>query len=148
MCMDKIIVEAVSETMSMFGMNLVFDKLIVEDCIPVEDNINISIDLYKGLEGRIVLGLNENTALRIVSAMMGGMQVQELDSMAESALGELLNMTAGSAVAKLNHPDLIDISTPIIIKDNELGNDINKERYKNFLFRIEDQDCNIFLLQK
>ncbi|MBE0340637.1 chemotaxis protein CheX, partial [Paenibacillus sp. 28ISP30-2] len=55
----------------------------------VDDHIWIMIGMTGQLSGNIVFGLNEQVALRMVSAMMGGFVLTEIDEMGKSAISEL-----------------------------------------------------------
>ncbi|MFC5471736.1 chemotaxis protein CheX, partial [Cohnella suwonensis] len=68
------------------------------------------------LRGQVYLGFSRNDALRIVSNMMGGASVAELDPMALSALSEIGNMICGNATIQLSQNGVaIDITPPTVI---------------------------------
>ena len=79
-----------------------------------------------------------------MSHMMGGMEVNELDMIAQSSLCEFTNMLAGSALIKLNSPDLIDLSPPVIeINDSEAVTVIAEVPSKKLNFEIDDAEFHI-----
>ena len=62
------------------------------------------------MEGDIVFGLHETVALKLVSAMMGGYPIAEMDEMGQSAISELGNMISGNASTILYNQELGSIS--------------------------------------
>lgn len=92
-------------------------KLSLKDVKYVEDYIWIQIGMSGAMNGDIVFGLHTNVALKMVSAMMGGFQVSEMDEIGFSAIAELGNMISGNASTMLyNQGVQIDISPPKIIQ--------------------------------
>jgi chemotaxis protein CheX len=71
--------------------------------------------------------------------MMGRMPVESLDAMAKSALGELGNLLAASAVLKLNNPVPIQISPPTVVLGERLFLMISRVPSRVLQFRF-DQD--------
>lgn len=68
------------------------------------------------LAGNVIFSMTEDTAKRIASYMMGGMEVVEFDEISQSAISELSNMLAANACIGLSEMDLtVDISTPTLI---------------------------------
>jgi len=72
-------------------------QLGVKDIKFVENYIWIQIGLNGQMNGDIVFGLSEQVALKMVSAMMGGYVISEIDEMGRSAISELGNMISGNA---------------------------------------------------
>jgi len=65
----------------------------------------------------VVFGLQEAVALRIVSAMMGGFVLTEMDEMGQSAISELGNMISGNASTILSNQGIaVDITPPQVLK--------------------------------
>ncbi|MGG6311727.1 chemotaxis protein CheX [Paenibacillus macerans] len=89
----------------------------VKDVIPVQDHIWIQIGMSGHFSGMVVFGLEETVALRIVSAMMGGFVLTEMDEMGQSAISELGNMISGNASTILSNQGFaVDITPPQVIK--------------------------------
>ena len=76
-------------------------QLGVKDVKFVEKYIWIQIGMTGQMEGDIVFGLAEDVALKMVSAMMGGFVITEMDEMGKSAISELGNMISGNASTML-----------------------------------------------
>jgi chemotaxis protein CheX len=83
-----------------------------------EDHIWLKIGVVGQLQGAVLFGLNKQVALRIVSAMMGGMILADLDDIGKSAIAELGNMISGNASTLLFNEGIhVDISTPSLMDD-------------------------------
>lgn len=86
--------------------------------ITKKENMNVDKDtisivgLVGDVKGNISYAFNEDTAKNIVSAMMMGMPVSELDEMARSAMSEFANMITGTAAGKLTELDDVDDVIP------------------------------------
>jgi chemotaxis protein CheX len=92
-------------------------QLGVKDVIFVENYIWIQIGITGQMHGDIVFGLHETVALKLVSAMMGGYVLTEMDEMGQSAISELGNMISGNASTMLfNQGIRVDITPPKIVK--------------------------------
>jgi chemotaxis protein CheX len=91
-------------------------QLGVKDVKFVERYIWIQIGLTGQMQGDIVFGLHEEVALKLVSAMMGGFVLTEMDDIGKSAISELGNMISGNASTILyNQGVRVDITPPVII---------------------------------
>lgn len=83
-------------------------------------DIWIQVGMTGQLSGNIVFGLKETVALKIVSVMMGGFILTEMDEMGQSAISELGNMISGNASTILSNQGVtVDITPPrIVTPDN------------------------------
>jgi chemotaxis protein CheX len=91
-------------------------QLVVKDVKFVEKYIWIHIGITGQMQGDIVFGLHEVVALKLVSAMMGGFILTEMDEMGQSAISELGNMISGNASTMLyNQGVIIDITPPKVV---------------------------------
>ncbi|GAB1159359.1 MULTISPECIES: chemotaxis protein CheX [Paenibacillus] len=87
----------------------------------IADHVWIVIGMTGQLSGNIVFGIQEQVALRIVSAMMGGFVITEMDEMSKSAISELGNMISGNASTILsNQGVVVDITPPQVLKSEHL----------------------------
>ncbi|WP_152396879.1 chemotaxis protein CheX [Paenibacillus guangzhouensis] len=83
----------------------------------IDQYIWIEIGMTGQMNGNIVFGLHESVALKIVSAMMGGFVLTELDEMGHSAISELGNMISGNASTILfNQGVKVDITPPKVVQ--------------------------------
>lgn len=88
----------------------------LKELVLIENYVWIQIGLKGQMSGDIMFGLQEKVALKLVSAMMGGFVINELDEMGRSAISELGNMISGNASTLLYNQGLsVDITPPQII---------------------------------
>lgn len=87
----------------------------------IEDHIWIQIGMTGQLTGNIVFGIQEHVALRMVSVMMGGYILTEMDEMGQSAISELGNMISGNASTILSNQGVtVDITPPKVMKSEHI----------------------------
>ncbi|SKC75563.1 chemotaxis protein CheX [Maledivibacter halophilus] len=84
------------------------------------NNIVILIGITGDIKGQAMINLNKSVALNVVSNMMGGMEIAELNDISKSALSELGNMILGNSATLLFNAGIkIDITPPtLMIGDN------------------------------
>ncbi|MFD0588401.1 chemotaxis protein CheX [Paenibacillus sp. GCM10027627] len=110
----KIVIEQVVQIKPSAG------QLGVKDIQFVENHIWIQIGINGQMNGDIVFGLSEQVALKMVSAMMGGYALSEIDEIVRSAISELGNMISGNASTILfNQGIKVDITPPKIIHSEQ-----------------------------
>ncbi len=79
--------------------------------------IAVILGIVGSVRGNVVYMLTIEAAKQIASVMMGGMDVEEFDDDASSAISELTNMlTANAATSFANAGVVIDISTPTMLQ--------------------------------
>ncbi|QAY66617.1 chemotaxis protein CheX [Paenibacillus protaetiae] len=106
----KIVIEQLVQVRPLTG------QLSLKDVKFVENYIWIQIGMNGQMNGDIVFGLSEEVALKMVSAMMGGFAISEIDEMSKSAISELGNMISGNASTILfNQGIRVDITPPKVI---------------------------------
>ncbi|SMC53062.1 chemotaxis protein CheX [Sporomusa malonica] len=83
--------------------------------------ILINIGVVGPLKGAILIGMDLDSAKLFASKMMMGMEVAELDSLAQSAISEMGNMVCANACTNFAKVgvDGLDISPPTLL----IGND-------------------------
>ena len=92
-------------------------KLSLKDIKFVDHHMWIQIGISGQMNGDIIFGLSESVALRIISAMMGGFTITEIDEMGKSAISELGNMISGNASTMLYNQGVhVDITPPRVIE--------------------------------
>ncbi|MBM7866076.1 chemotaxis protein CheX [Heliobacterium gestii] len=69
-----------------------------KETMHVDMDVTAVLGLVGNLRGNVAYSLSSETAKKIVSAMMYGMPVEEIDSIARSAIGEMANMITGNAI--------------------------------------------------
>ncbi|MBJ6363837.1 chemotaxis protein CheX [Paenibacillus sp. GCM10012307] len=93
-------------------------ELRIKDVRMVEGHIWIHIGMSGQIDGEVIFGLSESVALKMVSAMMGGFVITEIDEMSRSAISELGNMISGNASTILfNQGVKVDITPPKVLSN-------------------------------
>lgn len=96
-------------------------ELTAKEWIYREDHTWIRIGMTGQLQGNVFFGLQNDLALRIVSAMMGGFPVHEMDELGKSAISELGNMISGNACTIFSSQGvIIDITPPSVLQQADL----------------------------
>lgn len=87
-----------------------------------QSGVIVNIGLIGSLRGNVVFSFTDESAKGIVSKMMMGMPVEELDEMSLSALKELTNMVSGTAATLYEGVGVVgmDISIPTLITGGSL----------------------------
>ncbi|WP_448521138.1 chemotaxis protein CheX [Pseudothermotoga sp.] len=92
---------------------------LLKEIKPKYDMVTV-IGFSGGVEGNLIYSFNPSTALKIVSKMMG-LQYDNLDDLAMSAIGELGNMIAGALAMNLEKVGCrIIISPPTVVTGKNL----------------------------
>lgn len=138
-------IQACDEIFPMFGLAHRFMCELSESTLNSTEHVNVLIELTHGLKGSIILGLSKEAALEIVSGLMGGMEITELDEMGQSALSEFMNMLSGNAIGKAASEvnKLIDISTPTISSGEEIFLIATNTPSKKLFFKLNESKFNI-----
>jgi len=139
------IVPACAELFPMFGIEHKFLCELSESTFNSAEEINILAGLTQNLNGSIVIGMPKKAAFIIISAMMGGMEVTEMDMMSKSALCEMTNMLAAKIAANAANivGGLVDISTPTLITGENMMMMISKVPSKKVFFKLGDSKFNV-----
>ena len=87
-----------------------------KDDMYVDMDITSVIGIIGAIRGNIAYSFSQDTAKKLVSAMMMGQPVNEMDMIARSAIGELANMITGTASSILAKSGVVtDVTPPSII---------------------------------
>lgn len=91
-------------------------KLSIKEKYVKSPGVLINVGIVGDFKGNVIYGMSIDCAKKIASSMMMGMEVNEFDAMAQSAISELSNMlTANASTIFSENNLLIDISTPTMI---------------------------------
>lgn len=143
MILKEALVEAAMEISQLFGLDMVFQEELDETHQLKADQVNVLMGLTDGLKGNVILGFKKDTALQVVSSMMGGMEVKELDFMAQSALGELANMTVGTALMKIQNESIVNLSPPTVVAGGNMFLTLSGTESKKLLFKLNEKSFNM-----
>ncbi|CAM3857551.1 chemotaxis protein CheX [Cohnella lubricantis] len=96
-------------------------QLTIKDIQLIDHHVWIQIGLTGQMTGNIVFGLSEEVALKMISAMMGGFVITEIDEIGQSAISELGNMISGNASTMLYNQGVhVDITPPRVMRAGSL----------------------------
>jgi chemotaxis protein CheX len=114
--------EALIKVLEQFGISdMNIGNMEKKERMQVTLDVTAIVGLVGDIKGNVSYSLSQETAKKIISAMMPGMPIDEFDTMARSAIGELSNMTTGKASILLSNMGVnIDISPPSIIVGEEI----------------------------
>lgn len=143
MKLSEKIVESCNSTFPMFGFELEYLNEDSELNLNSTEEVNILIGLSNGAQGNIVISFNQETALNIISTMMGGMEVENIDNMGKSALGEMANMVIGSAISAIAEDNIIDLSPPTIAMGEDMYIMISNTYATKMEFKLADNPMYI-----
>jgi chemotaxis protein CheX len=74
------------------------------------------IGIIGDLRGNVIYAMSAGAAKSIAGMMMGGMELEEFDEIAQSAIAELGNMLSGSACTEMSLLNItVDVSTPTLM---------------------------------
>lgn len=105
----------------MCGLEVSVSKPYLSQVFYEEKIFIVMIGITGELHGQVILGMKENVACDMAQHMMMGMPVNELNDMAKSALGELMNMTMGNAVTEFFNRNIkLDITPPTMALSNNI----------------------------
>lgn len=93
----------------------------IKENMVIDKDVTAFVGIVGELRGNVSYSLSMQTAKNIVSAMMMGMSVNELDEMSRSAIAELSNMFTGNAALSLEKEKVfIDITPPSVIQGEDI----------------------------
>lgn len=123
-------IEAILYIFQQFGLSSQPGKPYPKENPFVGSEVHTVIGVTGALRGQVYLGYTRNTSLSIISAMMGGMSISELDELGQSALAELFNMICGNAMTRFSAEGLVlDITPPSVVTGRDLSISLSKVNF-------------------
>lgn len=108
--------EAASNVLGQFGVTFKPGKMHLKNSPALSGSVAIIIGVTGNLRGQVLWNMSNETALKIASAMMGGMEIKELDEISKSAIAELVNMILGNTATIFYNKGLdLDITPPSLL---------------------------------
>lgn len=105
------------------------------------NGVALNVDIVGEKKGNVVYVLSENSAKKIASTMMMGIEIDDFDDMAKSAVSELSNMlTANSTINFSNNGINVDISVPEMYCGKEISIDMCEEQVIRIDFDVDGID--------
>lgn len=88
----------------------------------IGSGVIIIVGIVGAIRGNVVYSIDIESAKKIASTMMMGMQVNEFDEMTKSAISELTNMLTANAATYFSTIGIpIDISTPTLLHGENIS---------------------------
>ncbi len=92
--------------------------------------VSVNVGFTKQIRGNVVYNMSQDTAKYIASCMMAGMEVDDFDKLAQSAISEMSNMLTANAATHLSSMGLaVDISTPSLFIGEKFQIKVSGEHY-------------------
>ena len=102
------------------SMDVTFGKPELVSSPTESPGVTIIVGITGDLKGQVFYNFSPQMALDFARAMMMGMQVDELDELAKSAISEMANITMGNVATKLSEAGFtVDLTPPSIIVGSE-----------------------------
>ncbi|NTV89636.1 MAG: chemotaxis protein CheX [Clostridiales bacterium] len=107
---------------TLLGIDAKLGKIFIKTSPLDVGNMVIIIGVVGQIRGQVCLELDSSTAEKIVSGMMGGMTVTNMDEIAKSAIAELGNMIMGNTCTIFSKNKIsIDITPPTILSGEHIS---------------------------
>ncbi len=109
-------------TLNQFGLSNVKKGAVKKrERLESDYQVNVLVGIVGDIKGNVTYNFSLETAKNIAKTMMMGMEVEELDEMAKSAISEMANMITGGASAIFETMEKeTDISPPTLIIGNNI----------------------------
>lgn len=109
--------DALKNILSQFGItDIKKGKMEIKEIMHVDKEITSVLGIVGDIRGNVAYSVNTETAKKLVSLMMMGMEVSELDLIGRSAVSEFTNMVTGTASAGFDTQGIaLNISPPSVI---------------------------------
>ena len=123
------ILNSFSDIMLQLGfINIKTGEIEARDRMIKSKGVMVILGIIGDIQGNLIYSMTEEDAKKIASVMMMGMNIEKFDTMAQSAISELINMLSANAVTNLADRGIIsDISTPTLIYGDFTAN-ANKDQ--------------------
>ncbi|SMP48108.1 chemotaxis protein CheX [Anoxynatronum buryatiense] len=105
--------DSVKSILQQFGIqNVTRGTIKKKETMSVDKDIISIVGLVGDVKGNVSYAFSEATAKNIISSMMMGMPVEQLDGMARSAMSEFANMITGTAIGSLSSLEAVNEVMP------------------------------------
>lgn len=110
----------------------------------VGEGVTITLGLIGDIKGNIIYVIKEEDGKKIASKMMMGMEVDELNEMAQSALSELTNMLTANASTNYSEDGIVvDISTPVLLTGESINIKVNTKTILNLDMKVDEMTISL-----
>ncbi|OPJ64206.1 chemotaxis protein CheX [Clostridium oryzae] len=118
---DSFVQATQSVTEMLFGTGVKHEKPYLRNSVLLSNQVVVMIGVIGKIKGQVSFELPIDTAKKIASVMMGGMEVTELDDISKSAVSEMGNMIMGNASTIFAGQNInIDITPPTLLMGEKI----------------------------
>lgn len=138
-------VVALGEVLPQLGFkNIIRGNLAVKEEMVDSRGVTVLIGMTNQIRGNIAYNMTEQTAKKIASTMMMGMAVAEMDSMAQSAISELVNMVTANATMNFEKQGLVvDISPPSLVMGHDFKAKLSDGRFLSLELLVDSEPLEL-----
>jgi len=113
---------SITKVLGEFGITgITRGQTIEKEELIIESDVTAFVGIVGSARGNVAYSYSSDTAKKIASTMMMGMEVSSIDDMARSAISELSNMFTGNAMGLLSKGDyLLDITPPSVLDGEDI----------------------------
>ncbi len=113
---NPFILAAKSVLKTLCGTETSLGKVYLKDSHFLVDQLMVVFGVVGKLRGQVYFELSKESAMKIASAMMGGVHVDDLDEISKSAICEMGNMIMGKTCTLLGEKSInVDITPPSLM---------------------------------
>lgn len=116
------ILTSVTNVLGQFGVTGISKKsLKIKDEMVIDKDITAFVGMVGDIRGNVSYCFSQETAKKVVSSMMMGMPVNEIDDMARNGLSELSNMFTGNAATAFSEYNFsVDVTPPTVVAGEDM----------------------------
>lgn len=136
---------ALGEVLPQLGFqSIIRGNLAVKEEMVDSRGVTVLIGMTNQIKGNVAYNMTEQTAKKLASTMMMGMPVAEMDSMAQSAISELVNMVTANATMNFEKQGLIvDISPPSLVMGNDFKAKLSHGKFLSLELLVDSETLEL-----
>lgn len=138
-------VSALGEVLPQLGFqSITRGNLAIKEQMVDSRGVTVLIGMTNQIRGNIAYNMTEQTAKKLASIMMMGMPVAEMDSLAQSAISELVNMVTANATMKFEQQGLVvDISPPSLVMGHDFKAKLSDGRFLSLELLVDSEPLEL-----
>lgn len=142
----KVILDAITDTSTMIsGMEASFFEKPYLCSLTEGERYTIIMGITGQFEGNIMFSFGDGF-IKMIASVMNGMEVTEVDELAESSVIEFANMISGSATIKLvdfYDSEKINMAPPVFIKGSDVSVSGKIKDVYGYTFKINSEELDV-----
>ncbi|MBP2645531.1 MAG: putative inhibitor of methylation, CheC [Firmicutes bacterium] len=119
----------------------------LEDGVLTNPGLIINIGVMGPLKGAILIGMTVDNAKMFASKMMMGMEVTQLDDLAQSAISEMGNMVCANACTNFSQEGMsgLDISPPTLLMGKDAKIKLSVPKAVGVTFSVDGIEIIVYV---